>query len=132
MADRWPTDEERPATCPVCGIGWDSTDLRRHPDKPLPWWRCSDCGCAWHETIRKHSTQSADAIVRELAERGPFLAFTDMEVDFCPDCDVVAMANTQEAYQAGIYLDLNDPANHKPSCLWRRARELHPQVVPQD
>jgi hypothetical protein len=51
--DRWPTDGETPATCPVCGIEWDSTDLRRHPRKPLPWWRCSDCGAEWNEIDRK-------------------------------------------------------------------------------
>lgn len=50
---RWPTDEEQPATCPSCGISWESTDLRRHPTKPLPWWRCSDCGHEWNEIERK-------------------------------------------------------------------------------
>lgn len=53
---RWPTAEETPATCPGCGIGWDSTDLRRHPTKPLPWWRCSECSAEWNEIIRKHAT----------------------------------------------------------------------------
>lgn len=50
---RWPTDEEQPATCPNCGISWESTDLRRHPTKLLPWWRCSDCSAEWNEVERK-------------------------------------------------------------------------------
>lgn len=62
---RWPTDEETPTTCPVCGTNWESTDLRRHPSRPLPWWRCSDCGAEWHEIIRKHEhTRPFDALHR--------------------------------------------------------------------
>lgn len=51
--DRWPTAEETPATCPGCGIGWDSDDLRRPRGRPLPWWRCSECGAEWDELVRK-------------------------------------------------------------------------------
>ena len=64
-----------------------------------------------------------DAIVRELAERGPFInvdTFGDqLGGDACADCEAQADDGP-----------LNDPVNHKPSCLWRRARALYPSVSP--
>lgn len=51
------------------------------------------------------------AIVREMAERGPF---TDTDGLTCADCSV------------NITSDV--PANHEPACLWRRAREWRDEV----
>jgi hypothetical protein len=58
-------------------------------------------------------------ITRELAERGPFLhvdTFGDGMGDACADC----LASDS---------DLNVPANHGPSCLWRRAKALSPEAA---
>jgi hypothetical protein len=56
-------------------------------------------------------------LVRELAESGPLLS----DDAWCASCDFDPYApgvpDTPEA-------DINDPANHAPTCLWRRAVAL--------
>jgi hypothetical protein len=52
------------------------------------------------------------AIVRELAERGPFI---DSALD-CATCGYDPFAMGEMGY----------PANHAPDCLWRRAKALYP------
>lgn len=115
-----------PTTCPICGIGWESTDLRRHPDGPLPWWRCSDCGAEWSEWHRQRtdSERPSEQIVRELAVRGPLLEHHNTGLIACADCGLV-----EALVLEGEDGTLQDPAYHEPSCLWRRARELYPQPV---
>jgi hypothetical protein len=56
-----------------------------------------------------------EAIVREVAERGSFIAPSDVLGDACAICGKVE----------GRDAPLDDPANHEPSCLWRRAMDLH-------
>lgn len=62
-------------------------------------------------------------IVREMAQRGPFLGGEDLDV--CADCDVEEIPSEPDP-SAPMRVDLNDPANHEPSCLWRRAKALYP------
>ena len=57
-----------------------------------------------------------EAMVRELAERGPYIAESDALGDACAMCGKV---ETQTS-------PLGDPANHERSCLWRRACERYP------
>jgi hypothetical protein len=57
-----------------------------------------------------------EAIVRELAERGPYIADGDALGDACAICGKVE--------QAAAPLDY--PATHEPSCLWRRSSERYP------
>lgn len=60
-----------------------------------------------------HVCGEGESIVRELAERGPFL---------CEDGVTCAACYAISTHQ-------DDPANHEPSCLWRRSRELYPEAV---
>lgn len=53
-------------------------------------------------------------IVRELAERGPFVDPDDGIMGRCPLCGASAMR------------PLDEPANHEPDCTWRRAKALYP------
>ena len=86
--------------CPFCDVLYLAAGSKHAPD------------CPW---IAMPKIVAALEIVRELAERGPFADRNDMgDVDGCNTCS------------AGVGRDINDPANHEPSCLWRRARELHP------
>jgi hypothetical protein len=61
------------------------------------------------------------AIVRELAERGPFV-----DMPYCADCyaegDMVPISNPANR--------LRDSAHHEPDCLWRRAKVLYPEPTP--
>jgi hypothetical protein len=57
------------------------------------------------------------SIVRELAERGPYLAASDALGDYCVMCGKVD----------GHESPLADPASHDPSRLWRRACERYPR-----
>jgi hypothetical protein len=59
-----------------------------------------------------------EAIVRELAERGPYIAERDELGDYCVMCGKVD----------GRESSLADPASHEPSCLWRRACAPHPRA----
>ncbi len=52
------------------------------------------------------------AIVREFAERGPFID-TSEDYDACADCDVWKEP-------------LTDPANHELPCLWKRVKAFYP------
>ncbi len=52
-------------------------------------------------------------IVRELAARGPFTR---------PDEDGCVCAHCGGSSDP-------DPANHDPSCLWRRSRERYPEAA---
>jgi len=73
------------------------------------------------ETIPRLMMVDADkadayvAIVRELAENGPFID----EYWTCKLCGAGDFGFESDA--------TNVPANHEPSCLWRRARELYPK-----
>ena len=55
-------------------------------------------------------------IVKQLAERGPFIYYGDDDDAICSDCDVPDLFSNH----------VQEPANHEPWCLWRRARELYP------
>lgn len=57
-------------------------------------------------------------IVRDLAERGPFIATDHLGVGVpaCVDCQTFDYPRAP----------LNNPANHEPTCLWRRAKVLYP------
>lgn len=59
-----------------------------------------------------------EQIVREMAERGPFK--TDLG---WADCD--ASFSDYDYETDALML----PANHEPTCLWRRARERYPKPV---
>jgi hypothetical protein len=54
-----------------------------------------------------------EAIVRELAERGPFIAASDALGDVCAICGKVE----------GQDAPLADSASHEPMCVWRCATE---------
>jgi hypothetical protein len=56
-----------------------------------------------------------EAITRELAEHGPYIAASDALGDVCAICGKVD----------GLESPLADPASHEPWCLWRRSKELH-------
>lgn len=58
------------------------------------------------------------AIVRELAERGPFIDDDQFGYGgrYCADCRIDERGEVA----------LGDPQHHDPSCLWRRAKELYP------
>lgn len=58
------------------------------------------------------------AIIRELAVRGPFTYEYD-NILFCADCNGHAILASEADH-------LNDPSSHKPRCLWRRSKVLHP------
>lgn len=60
-------------------------------------------------------------IVREVSERGPFI---DDGIT-CLTCD----PETAPDIPNGVaYSDwFADPANHEPTCLWKRARALYPR-----
>jgi hypothetical protein len=62
------------------------------------------------------------SIVRELAERGPFYGEARMGGWGCHTC----LFNFDDGVDAEAMF--KDPANHEPSCLWRRARALYPDV----
>ena len=64
-----------------------------------------------------------DAIVRELAERGPFL---NDSVD-CYTCPSGINGFSGLDKEDGRH---KDPANHEPSCLWRRSKALYPNREP--
>ena len=67
-------------------------------------------------TVDADKADAHVAIVRELAERGPLLN----DDSWCASCDY-------DPHEYGYDFEkINDPANHEPSCLWRRARELYP------
>jgi hypothetical protein len=57
-----------------------------------------------------------ESIVRELAERGPYIAASDALSDVCVMCGKVD----------GLESPLNDQASHEPWCLWRRACGRYP------
>ncbi len=57
------------------------------------------------------------AIVRELAERGPHFAN-----EYMTECVFCWVDQVGEKPATII-------ANHEPSCLWRRARELYPKAA---
>lgn len=64
-----------------------------------------------------HRLKPFEEIVRELAARD---APMDSDLDVCLNC----------IPGDSPLLHMSDnPANHEPSCLWRRARELYPQPV---
>ncbi len=82
-------------------------------DSPL----CTHCdaehgadGLVYHASTCPTLTAPYD-IVRELAERGPFT--------YMGGCDTCEIGNGPASH-------VNDPANHEPSCLWRRAKALYP------
>ena len=58
-------------------------------------------------------------IVKELAGRGPFL---NDRVD-CATCPSGINGWSTIDQEHGVH---QNPANHEPRCLWRRARELYP------
>ena len=60
-----------------------------------------------------------EAIVREVADRGPYVAESDALGDVCAMCGRVG----------GLELPLADPTSHEPWCPWRRAKALHPGVT---
>jgi hypothetical protein len=63
------------------------------------------------------------AIVRELAEQGPFLVDNPDGGACCVDC------NAGGVYGEGLDEDaFRDPASHAPSCLWRRAKARYPDT----
>lgn len=70
-------------------------------------------------------TDTDEAIVRELAERGhePVAPYPDEQCWRCLFC---------REETAWIYEAVPESFIHEPTCLWRRARELHPEVVPLD
>ncbi len=102
----------------MMGIGYRSADM----DDPE--------SCPWPHPPGVHITgctvTAADIIpmnpyrqiVRELAARGPFIDDDQNGYggQYCADCHIALSA-----------LGPHDPANHEPSCLWRRARDLYPQ-----
>jgi hypothetical protein len=55
-------------------------------------------------------------IVRELAEQGPFIEQVWPDDERCASCH--ELSKTPDF--------LADPANHEPTCLWRRAKGLYP------
>jgi hypothetical protein len=57
-----------------------------------------------------------ELIVRELATRGPFISASDALGDVCAICGKVE----------GQDAPLDDPSNHEPSCVWRRAVNRYP------
>ena len=61
-----------------------------------------------------------EAIVRELAARGPCVAESDALGDVCAMCGAVNGLESPLAY----------PASHEPWCLWRRACERYPSARP--
>lgn len=64
---------------------------------------------------RGSSVNEHEAIVRELAESD--VCHIDGGYYFCGLCNV----------ESGTRLSpLIDPANHEPTCLWRRAKALYP------
>jgi hypothetical protein len=54
-----------------------------------------------------------EALVREVAEHGPYIAESDALGDYCVMCGKVD----------GRESPLANPASHEPWCLWRRACE---------
>jgi hypothetical protein len=62
-----------------------------------------------------------EAIVRELAERGPLVD----EYSECVYCHFfVTYGRSDTTGSPAPEVTFGDPANHPPSCLWRRARAL--------
>lgn len=59
-------------------------------------------------------------IVRELAECGPFALFGIAGEAICTMCNTSGFG-VSDGW-------LSDPANHEPSCLWRRSRGLYPDA----
>lgn len=78
---------------------WTSSDRILVSQSPDPW-----------NGVREHAD-----IVRELAERGPFIH----EGLICWTC--LKARPEHEPVMWFIH-----PANHEPRCLWRRARALYP------
>lgn len=83
--------------CQTCGA---------YPDPELGEMHRADCP----------TLTSPHAIVRELAEQGPFL-------DDTTDC---AMCDRRRPHGVGSQEWFGNPANHEPSCLWRRAKAMYP------
>ena len=90
-------------------------------------WSCEDCRLWWatpsEYEAHKSTCGESDKIVREYAQRGPF---TDHEsYRSCADCGYSPFEGG-----GGSMAEMNTPANHEPSCLWRRSRELYPNREP--
>jgi hypothetical protein len=66
-------------------------------------------------TVRK--IDELEEIVRELAERGPFIN-QEFDFDVCADCKVQEGAKGDRP--------LSFPEMHEPRCLWRRSKALYP------
>jgi hypothetical protein len=58
-----------------------------------------------------------EAIVRELAERGP------LEEDDGNECAFCSYDSRHDRDHPG---GQENPMNHKPGCIWRRAKVLYP------
>jgi len=72
-----------------------------------------EAGILKPEVLEGRAADTDVEIVRDLAERGPFTR---------PDDDGCVCAH------CGGSSDPN-PANHDPSCLWRRSRERYPEAA---
>jgi hypothetical protein len=69
----------------------------------------------------EHLTAERDAlaaIVRELAERGPYALFGVADEPICTMCNTSGFGASADWF--------DDPAHHEPSCIWRRAKALYP------
>lgn len=93
------------------GIGSSSQVVR---------WACDACRRFWttDAELQAHKCGEHDAIVRDLAERGPF---DNDEQGMCATCP--------PEFPQRWGMNNQVPAEHDPACLWRRARELYPQPV---
>jgi hypothetical protein len=58
--------DDRPVWCPICFVHADAGDLRRHPTRPGPWWRCSDCGAEWSEWVRRYAEDASRAALEAM------------------------------------------------------------------
>lgn len=73
-------------------------------------------------TMSNEEPTPAEAIVRELAARGPFFEETNsgglLMCIFCLKLEATVLDGEEGS--------ISDPSDHESSCLWRRAKALYP------
>lgn len=112
--------------CDACCRFWATdAELQAHAcgfnDVPCP--HCPDAldqGTGYGHRADCPTFTEPTAIVRELAASDAPVSFDwQGDVTVCVLCDRSTMDRPIGVYE----FDFNDPTNHEPSCLWRRARE---------